>query len=307
MEADLKPLTESTVGDVVCLPGGLELAGKQMLGDIEQVAVWRKRMIARGLRGVVAYVDGKSRGFAEFIPAEEAPAPILAPGAAVLLCYHWAGTDVDDPEHLVQEKELVRASLEAARDEGFSGMATLGWDHPSHFPIPLLLELGFREITRDGTIALLWYPFRNGLPVPRLAEARYVPQDLSEQGMLAVETAYSTRCPYCIRHITRLRGVTDRHPDRARIRLAVYPIDTHEQAMAVRASPCDWWWTRFNGQEVDNFLSEEALHDALTQHLIKVPGYSRSLPQSSTSRASSMASPDSDAPGRASSEGTASG
>ncbi len=267
MEAQRRPLTQATVSDVVCLPGGLELAGKRMLGNLDQVTVWRKCMIARGMRGVVAYADGVPRGFAEFVPEQEAPAPIIAPGAAVLLCYHWAGTDADDPEHLSQEQDLIRATLEAARDEGFSGVATLGWDHPTHFPIALLRELGFQEITRDGTIALLWYPFQEGHPLPRLAEVNHVPQDLSERGMLAVETAYSTRCPYCIRHITRLRRVIDEHPDRARICFTAYPIDTREQAMAVRASPCDWWWTRFNGEEVDNFLSDEALHDALTQYL----------------------------------------
>lgn len=267
MQIEWKPLTHATVDDVVCHPGGLELAGKPMLGDLGQVAAWRKHMLARGLRGVVAYVNGEPRGFAEFVPEEEAPAPIIAPGAAVLLCYHWAGTDADDPEHLTQERDLVQATLEAARDEGFSGMATLGWDHPTHFPIPLLRELGFHEITRDGTIALLWYPFQEGHPIPQLAEANHVPQDLSEQGMLAVETAYSTRCPYCIRHITRLRRTIDEHPDRASIQFTVYPIDTREQAMAVRASPCDWWWTRFNGQEVDNFLSGEALHRKIAQHL----------------------------------------
>ncbi len=100
MKPVYKPLSRQTVADVVCLPGQLEIAGKNLLGDISQTVVWRDQMFEAGLQGVVAYANGSPRGFAEFLPAEAAPAPIEAPGASVLMCYHWAGTQPEDPEHL---------------------------------------------------------------------------------------------------------------------------------------------------------------------------------------------------------------
>ncbi len=262
-------LTKATVGDVVCLPGKLELAGKEFSGDIGQVATWRENMLARGLQGVVAYEGGCPRGFAEFLPVETAPAPIVAPGAAVLLCYHWAGTRAEDPEHLTQEKRLVRETLRSADSAGFSGMATLGWDHPTHFPISLLGELGFAEVAREQSIALMWKPFHASAPIPRLAQVNHSAADLSREGLLAVDVGYSTRCPYSIHHTTRLEGMLKAHPCREHIRYTAHVIDTRVQALTVRPSPCDWWWVRFNGEMIDYFLSREKLKEEIARHLTR--------------------------------------
>jgi hypothetical protein len=262
-----RPLTAKTLGDVVCCPGGLELQGKTFRGDLTQVTGWRRRMIELGLRGVVAYADGAPRGFAEYMPADVAPVAIEAPGAAVLMCYHWAGAKPDDPEHLTQEGQLLERVIEEAQEE-FTGLATQGWDTPTHFPIAFLEGLGLREIIRHDHIALMWTPFKEGIPEPTLASAFYSPQDGSSEGTLAIDAAFSARCPYSIHSETRLKCAVAEHSLRDRIQLNVHRIDSREDAVAYAVPPFDWGWVYLNGEEISLFeLSGEKLREEIARRI----------------------------------------
>jgi hypothetical protein len=245
-------LTSERLGDVVCSPHGLELDGKRFLGDLSETVTWRKRMIELGMSGLIAYDESGPRGFVEYMPAEAAPVPIVAPGAAILTCYHWAGTDPEVPEHLERERELAERAVEEAKAQ-FTGLATQGWDVPTHFPIPLLEELGFREVARADYIALMWLRFSRDAVESRFAEPSYVPVDLSGDGLLAIDAAFSARCPYGISSETRLRDVVANHPQRDRIRLILHRIDARDEALALAVPPFDWSWTFMNGEEVGLF------------------------------------------------------
>lgn len=208
---DLRLSAENTK-DIVCCPGGLEVKGRKFKGDLGRTVIWREKMLRLGMRGFVSYQDGLARGFIEFMPAETAPFPIEAPGAAVLMCYHWIPTNESDAgEHLAHERRLIELVIAEATGK-FTGLATLGWDHPTHFPIAMLEELGFRQVERTDYIALMWLPFREGAARPRLAPARFELQDLSSQGLLAIESAWSSRCPYSIHHAACLKEAIVRIP-----------------------------------------------------------------------------------------------
>jgi len=252
MHIRYEPLTPKNLADVACCPGGAEVAGKTFRGNLEETIEWRHRMLDLGMRGIVAYDGSVPRGFVEYMPAEAAPVPIEAPGTAVLMCYHWAGTEPDDPEHLERERELIAQVVERARGE-VSGLVTQGWDVPTHFPIPLLQDLGFREVIRHGDIALMWLPYEEGNPEPRLAPASYAPRDLSPDGLLAIDAAFTSRCPYSISTEARLKEVISDHPLKDRIRVALRRIDTREDALAYAVAPFDWAWVFFNGEEVALF------------------------------------------------------
>lgn len=267
MNVRYEPLDEWTVNDVVCCPGGLELRGKGFRGDLSETLAWRRRMFERGLRGVVAYDETGPRGFAEVMPADTAPVPIEAPGAAVLMCYHWAGTKADDPEHLSQERALIERVIEETRTS-FAGLVTQGWDVPTHFPIPLLEDLGFREVVRHQYIALMWRPYVDGAPAPRLADPAYEPRDLTGEGLLAIDAAFSARCPYSLRSEARLVEAIETHSRRDRIRLFLHRIDTREDALAYAVPPFDWSWVFFNEDEVSLFeLPAEELSAAITRRI----------------------------------------
>jgi len=260
-------LTDETLGDVVCCPGGLEVRGKDFRGDPEETLVWRRRMIGLGLRGIVAYDEDGPRGFAETMPAEAAPIPVHAPGAAALLCYRWAGTEAEDPEHLERERALIEQVIVETRG-GFTGLLTQGWDVPTHFPIPLLEELGFREVDRRDQIALMWLPYRKTSKPPTMVAASHAPRDLSADGLLAIDAAFSARCPYSLYSEAHLRETVSTHPLRSRIRLDLHRIDSREDALAFAVPPFDWAWVFLNGDEVSLFeLPREKLSAEITRRM----------------------------------------
>lgn len=243
-------LTQSTLGDIVCCPGGLEIKGQKIKGEIEQTLTWREKMLKLGMKGFVSYQDGVPRGFIEYMPAQTAPFPIEASGSAVLMCYHWVlKNKVDEEEHLAQEKRLIQLVIEEAKDR-FSGIATLGWDHPTHFPIRLLEELGFQQLERYDYIALMWLLLKEKVPRPKMAPPRFKPQDLSSKGLLAVEFAWSSRCPYSIHNVARLEQIICEIPGKERIRTFLHRIDTHNEAIRWSISPWDWAWLFLNGGKV---------------------------------------------------------
>ena len=209
-------------------------------------------MIGLGMRGVIAYDEDGPRGFAEYMPAEVAPVPIEAPGAAVLMCYHWSGTSAEDPEHLAGERELIDRVVEETRGR-FTGLVTQGWDLPTHFPVLFLRELGFHEIARHGPIALMWLPHEERLPGPAPATRTYTPQDLSSERLLAIDAAFSARCPYSIDSEAYLKERVSEHPLEDRTRLTLHRIDTREDALAYALPPFDWSWVYFNGEEINLF------------------------------------------------------
>lgn len=267
MEVHYKQLGVGTLSDVACCPGGLELKGRTFRGNLEQAAEWRRRMIEVGMRGVVAYMGDEPRGFAEYMPAEVAPVPIEASDAAILMCYHWAGTKAEDPEHLTRERELIERVIVETRGR-FAGLVTQGWGVPTHFPVALLAELGFREVARNDPIALMWQPYEEGLPEPTLAPAAYSPRDLSSDGILAIDAAFSARCPYSIDSEAHLKETVSDHPLTDRIRLTLRRIDSREDAFAYAVPPFDWGWVHFNGEEVGLFeLPGEKLAAAITRRI----------------------------------------
>lgn len=275
---DNRRLTEENVGEINCCPGGLEVTGKAFKGDLRRALTWRQEMLELGMRGFVSYQDGVARGFIEYMPAEVAPFPIEAPGGAVLMCYHWEPlTKGDEKEHHAQEKRLInRVIMEAAGR--FSGLATLGWDDPVHFPITMLEELGFQQLERSDYIALMWRPLEEGAPRPRMAPTQFQPRDLSSQGLLAIDSAWSSRCPYSIHNAARLEEVLAGLPGehRARIRHFPHRIDTHDGALQWSIRPWNWEWVFANGEEVVlHKLKTGELQGLLAEKVAMLPGVSR--------------------------------
>ncbi len=270
MTVEYQPLREADLADLVCCPGGLELAGKEFTGRLDRVTEWHRDRLREGMRGLIAYEEKIPRGFIEYAPADAAPFPIEAPGACVLLCFHWAGTSPEDPRHLAEERRMIEAAIADAQE--FTGMATLGWNHPTHYPITLLRRLGFREVVRDEPIALLWLPFRDGVSDPALARPQFRPRDLRAHGMLAIDQAWSARCPYSVHFAERMRDIVRGHPDRERIDLHQYRIDTRDEAFRLAASPWDWGWTYLNGEEISLFqYGGNKLREEMTRRIASLP------------------------------------
>jgi hypothetical protein len=251
-EIEVRRLTEETLPEINCCPDGIEVKGSSLRGDLSLALGWRKGLLKQRMTGLVAYHEGQARGFVEYMPAEVAPLPIDAPGGAVLMCYHWAPLkEGDEAEHHAEEVRLIRRVIDEAATR-FSGLATIGWENPVHFPISLLEEIGFEAVQPSGEIRLMWLGFREGMPAARMLPDRYRPPDLSSQGLLAIDAGWSSRCPYSIHNAARLDAVVAGLPGdvRKRVRFASHRLDTREEVAACCFSPWNWEWTYFNGEEV---------------------------------------------------------
>lgn len=269
---DDRMLTKDNVGETNCCPGGLQVQGKSFKGDLERTLSWQQKMLKQGMKGFVSYHNGVARGFTEYMPAEPAPFPIEAPGAAVLMCYHWETLPGgDEEEHLTQEKRLIDLVIRQAVNS-FTGLATLGWEHPDHFPIVMLEELGFRQMDRKREIALMWLPLKRDAREPRLTPACFAAQNLSINGILAIESASSSRCPYSIHNATRLQQIIDELPDEARTRVRHSPhlIDTHEDAVRWAIAPWNWEWAFVNGEGIPIFqVSSDDLRRMIMDRIVR--------------------------------------
>lgn len=270
---EIRRLTGETLPEINCCPGGIEVKGKSLRGDLTRALAWRKAMLAQGMAGFVAYHEGQARGFIEYMPADVAPVPVEAPGGAILMCYHWAPVKKDDEaEHHAEELRLIRRVIEEVKG-AFSGLATMGWADPVHFPIPLLKKVGFKPVQTSGEIRLMWLPLHHDASPARMLPDRYHPPDLSSQGRLAIDSGWSSRCPYSIHNATRLDEVVHDLSDdvRQRVRHSSHCLDTREDVAACCFSPWNWEWTFFNGESVSIFgMPSEKIRERILTDIAKL-------------------------------------
>lgn len=260
-------LDEKNFDDIICCPGGAELKRNDLKGPLENTVDWRENMIEKGMKGIIEYEEGEAVGFVEYMPAEDVPLPIIAPGAAVLMCFHWVKPSMSEEEHLNSERELVKKAVEMTSD-AFTGMAALAWDHPIHFPISMMKGLGFKEIEKDAHLSLMWYEHEDeNVESPEMIETEFEPRDLSSEGKLAIDQAYSNRCPFSIHNFMKYEKWIQEIDD-TRIEHEIYNIDTREEALKYSVSPWGWEWLFLNGRRIETFrLEKEDMIESVKREL----------------------------------------
>ncbi|MFW6144660.1 MAG: hypothetical protein ACOC55_03735, partial [Candidatus Natronoplasma sp.] len=221
-EKGIEALDKGSVSDIICCPGGVEVTRNDLKGPLENTLKWREDMMEKGMEGFVEYEKGEAVGFVEYMPAENVPLPVIAPGAAVLMCFHWVKPSMSDEEHLKSERELVERVIEAT-SESFTGLAALAWDHPTHFSLEMMKDMGFQEIEKDDCISLVWYPHEETEP-PKMMEPSFQPRDISNEGLLAIDQAFSNRCPFSIHSSRRFKRWIE-ELDEQRIQHELFTID----------------------------------------------------------------------------------
>lgn len=246
---ELKQLKYDNIEDNICCPGGLEVQGKEFLGDLSKTISWREMMVDLGLEGFIVYKDGTPRGFIEYMPAERAPIPIEAPSSAVIMCFHWAALDEnDEEEHHREEKKMINVLIEKIKED-YNGLAVLAWDHNVHFPIDMFKELGFKVVEKHDYISLMYLAFDGVSKDLSLLGPNFEPRDLSDEGKVAVDVGFSHRCPYSIHHKTKVQKAVD-ELNLDEVELKIHKIDTRKEAVKYSISPWNWDWVFANGEKV---------------------------------------------------------
>ena len=268
LEREVKRMTSENIADVICCPGGLEVRHTDFCCDISLALRWRKEMLKYGMEGLILYQKGEPTGFIEYMPIENAPYPLKGVNLAVIMCFHWASQEDDDEHHQIESKLLERAIKEMRND--FEGAAALAWDHPVHFPIKMFEDVGFSEVSSQDYISLMWIPFDSTGKKPELLGPNFEPEDLSEEGELAVELGYSNRCPYSINDHEKMKDAV-RELEDDRIVFRPHRIDTKEEAVEFSKHAWNWNWLFLNGEEIEHMRkSKEELKEILKIELEKL-------------------------------------
>ncbi|MFO8110600.1 MAG: hypothetical protein R6U17_08825 [Thermoplasmata archaeon] len=256
------PLTQGNIKDIVCCPGGTDIADKEMKGDIYKTVSWRKEMMDKGMEGIVHYRDGIPAGFVEYMPSETAPMPIIAPGACTLMCFHWKV--LSDNGHLEEEFFMLEKTIEKVEDR-FTGMAVLAYDHPSHFPISMMERLGFNTVETQDYLHLMWKPFKEVKDKPRFTKEVYFPETPASEDQVIIEQGYSHRCAYSIHNANRIQDMINNDIDSEKITHLLHTVDTRKDALKYSVSPWNWDWLYINGArfEMINVNTEQLKNDIL--------------------------------------------
>ncbi len=155
---------------------------------------WVERMVPKGLGARIAFLEDYPAGFAEFMPIEVAPAPVLGEQLLYITEIHVNSEDKErtiNLEHMGVGKMLIRAVEQYAREQGFAGLATLALDR-DWLPEAFYEKMGFSLIQQDGEVCLLWRPFGD-CPMPSLWAGNFDP-GIRRDGV-QIDVIHTSQCP----------------------------------------------------------------------------------------------------------------
>jgi GNAT superfamily N-acetyltransferase len=155
---------------------------------------WVEKMLPKGLGARIALMDYYPAGFAEFMPIEVAPAPVIGERLLFLTEIHVNSEDKGgsiDLQHHGIGKMLIRSVEQYAREQGFAGIATIALEG-DWLPEAFYENLGFSLVDQKDAICLLWYPFTD-CPKPSLWLGNFEPT-VRDDGV-QVDVIHTSQCP----------------------------------------------------------------------------------------------------------------
>ncbi len=188
------------------------------------VALKKQWMTERFDDGLVfRKLDERGKVFIEYIPAENAWAPIDAPGYLFIDCMWVSGKF----QHQGYAGQLLAACVEDAESQGKNGVAILSAAKKMPFLSDpnFLKHKGFVTADKAGPyFELLYLPLRDGAPPPRFKESARA-GTIGEQGMVLY---YANQCPFAEKYAHLVRDIAERKG----AVLKLVKLETKQQAQA---------------------------------------------------------------------------
>lgn len=187
-------------------------------------------------------LDDRGKAFIEYVPAERAWCPIIAPGWLFLGCFWVSGSFAKKGVG----GALLEKALQAAREQGRHGLVALSSDKKKAFlsDPKFYKKRGFTVAdTAPPYYELLSLPLRDGAPPPRFtAQARR--GAIADRGVVLY---YTDHCPWNSKYIPLLTGIARSYgaPFDAR------RITTVEEAQAL-PNPFPTYAVFYDGEFVTN-------------------------------------------------------
>lgn len=152
---------------------------------------WLAERFEDGL--VFLKADARGKCFIEYIPGENAWAPVDAKDLAWIDCL-WVSGQFAGRGYA---RELLNACVQDCREKGLKGVATLSADRkrPYLADPKFLAHNGFRAVGEAGFFRLYWLPFSEGAQPPRFR------QSVSQPGPEDLTLYYTQQCPFTAKYV----------------------------------------------------------------------------------------------------------
>ena len=214
---------------------------------------WMMKCFDDGLVFLKSVERGKC--FIEYIPAENAWAPIIAPNYMYIDCF-WVSGSLKGHGY---SNELLERCIADSKKKGKKGLCVLSSDkkkpflsEPKH-----LLHKGFKVADKsDVGINLMYLPFDGDSIVPHFTEAARHPH-IEEKGYVLY---YTNQCPFNGKYVPILEQTAAEND----IPFKTIRISTKEQAQAL-PSPCTSYALFYDGE----FLTNEQFNDKKFLKMVK--------------------------------------
>lgn len=217
---------------------------------------WMKQRFEEGL--VFRKLDVRGKVFIEYIPAENAWAPIVAPGYMYIHCF-WVSGQYKGKGYANQ---LLEQCIEDSKAKGKVGLVTLSSKKKQSFlSDPKYLKYKGFQVADEAMpmYELLYLPFEDGAAVPRFADQVKV-GTIDEKGFVLF---YSNQCPHTDKYAPLLQEwAKKRHIDVKLVKL--------ESAAAAQGAPTPFTtYSLFYG---GNLVTHEILSEKRFEKLVSELG-----------------------------------
>jgi GNAT superfamily N-acetyltransferase len=142
-------------------------------------------------------LDERAKVFIEYAPAEKAWVPVTAPNHIMIGCF-WVSGKFKGHGH---GKALLNGAIEAAKNQGKSGVVTVVGTKKYHFmsDTKWLLKQGFEIVESvPSGFSLISMDFGSSVARPSFNESVRSGKCPDQNGIVAY---YSNRCPYSEYHV----------------------------------------------------------------------------------------------------------
>ena len=155
---------------------------------------WYENMKDKGLRVKLAEDDnGVVGGMIQYVPLEYSFAE--GENAYMILCIwvHGYKEGRGDFRHQGMGQALIAAAEEDAKAMGAAGLAAWGLTIPVFMRASWFKKQGYEIVDKNGVQALLWKPFKDGAPAPKLIKQKKKPKKIA--GQVTVHAFKNGWCP----------------------------------------------------------------------------------------------------------------
>ena len=218
---------------------------KKCQNSYESKKSWLKKEFDNGY--VFRRLDERAKVFIEYVPAEKAWIPVVAPNFLMLNCL-WVSGQYKGKGYA---KALLQSAIEDAKQQGKEGLVTVVGT--AKFPFmsdtKWLLRQGFETVEKlSYGFSLLAFKINEKAANPKFAESVSSGECPEKNGLVVY---YSNRCPFTEYHVNTELTKTAKNKN---ISLKIIKLESMEQAQSA-PTPATIFTLFYNGKFVTTDIS----------------------------------------------------